>query len=64
MLKWLLTFVLACALFLAAIPLLKRLGIGSMPGDFRLRIRKAEVLVPIGSVLFFGFWFWLIGRLV
>lgn len=47
MLKWLLTFVLACALFSAAIPLLKRLGIGTS-----------------SSVLFFGFGFWLIGRLV
>ena len=60
--KWLLTFALACILFSAAIPLLKRLGIGSMPGDFRFRVRGSEIVVPFGSILFFGFWFWLIGH--
>lgn len=64
MFKWLLTFALACVLFSAAVPLLKRLGVGRMPGDFRVRIRTTEVVLPLGSVLFFGFWFWLIGRLI
>lgn len=64
MLKWLLVFVVFSVLFSAVRPWLARLGVGSMPGDFRFRLRKREVLVPLGSTLFFTLCFWLAGRLI
>ena len=64
MFKWLLVFVICCVLFSALRPWLARLGVGSMPGDFRFRLRKTEVLVPLGSTLLFSLCFWLLGRLI
>lgn len=64
MLKWLLVFVVCSVLFSALRPWLKRLGVGSMPGDLRFRLGKTDVLVPLGSTLFFTLLFWAIGRLL
>jgi hypothetical protein len=68
MFKWLLVFVVCSVLFSALIsvlkPWLRRLGVGSMPGDFRFRLGKNEVLLPLGSTLFFTLLFWAIGRLI
>jgi hypothetical protein len=64
MLKWLLVFVICCGLFSAMRPWLARLGVGRMPGDFRFRLRKTEVLVPLGSTLFFSVCFWGLSHLI
>jgi hypothetical protein len=64
MLKWLLVFVVCSVLFSALRPWLARLGVGSMPGDFRFRLGKTRVLVPLGSTLFFSLLFWIFGRLI
>jgi hypothetical protein len=64
MIKWLLVFVLCSVLFSALRPWLGRLGVGSMPGDFRLRLGKTYVLLPLGSTLFFTLLFWGIGHLI
>jgi len=64
MLKWLVVFVLACVVFSAAVPRLRRFGIGHLPGDLRFRLGKTEIMVPLGSALAFMLCFWLIGKLV
>jgi hypothetical protein len=64
MLKWLLVFVLCSLVFSSLRPLLARLGLGRMPGDFRLRINGTPVLIPLGSTLCFSLAFWLLARLL
>ena len=64
MFKWLLVFIVCSFAFSALRPWLSKLGVGSMPGDFRLRIRQTEVLIPLGSTLFFSLCFWVVGKLI
>jgi Protein of unknown function (DUF2905) len=64
MLKWLIVFVLCSLVFSSLRPLLARLGLGRMPGDFRLLIGGRPVLIPLGSTLCFSLAFWLLARLI
>ncbi len=64
MLKWLVVFIVCSVVFSAVRPWLARLGVGNMPGDFRFRLGKTRVLVPLGSTIFFSACFWLLGRFV
>lgn len=53
--RWLLVFLIACVVFnLLQPPLLRKLGMGRMPGDWRFRIGGREVTVPLGSSLVFS----------
>jgi hypothetical protein len=56
--------VLCSLVFSSLRPWLARLGLGSMPGDFRIRIGNTPVLVPLGSSLCFSLAFWLLARLL
>lgn len=51
MLKWLLVTVLALVVFSGLMPLLRRLGLGRLPGDLNLRVRGREWSLPIGSTI-------------
>lgn len=51
MLKWLLVTVLALVVFSGLMPLLRRLGLGRLPGDLHLRVRGREWSLPIGSTI-------------
>jgi hypothetical protein len=62
MLKWLVVFVLASVVFSTLTARLARFGLGRMPGDFRLRLGRHEVLVPLGSTALFMLLFWLLGH--
>lgn len=64
MLKWIVVFVLASVVFSTLMARLARFGVGRMPGDFRLRLGRQEVLVPLGSTALFMLLFWLVGRLI
>lgn len=64
MIKWLVTVVIALALLSMLTPLLRRLGIGRMPGDFRLRIRGREVLFPLASTVLLSLLAALVSRLI
>jgi len=64
MLKWLVVFFLCSLVFSSLRPWLARVGLGRMPGDFRLRVGGREVLVPLGSSLCFSLLFWLLARLL
>jgi hypothetical protein len=35
-----------------------------MPGDFRFRVRRTEIFLPLGSIVCFSLLFWLVGRLI
>jgi hypothetical protein len=49
MMRWLLVFVLAFALFSGLRGWLERFGLGRLPGDFTLRIGSRQWYVPLAS---------------
>ena len=51
MIKWLIVLVLALILFAGLTPLLRRLGIGRLPGDFRFRIGGKDYSLPVASTV-------------
>ena len=51
MIKWLLTLAIALVLFAGLTPLLRRMGLGRLPGDFEVRIRGRQYRVPLASTV-------------
>lgn len=51
MIKWLITVVVALILFAGLMPLLRRLGIGRLPGDFQFRMGGKEYNLPLASTI-------------
>lgn len=51
MLRWLLVVLLALVLLDALTPLLRRLGIGRLPGDLRLRRFGRDWSIPLASTV-------------
>ena len=51
MIKWLIAVVLALVLFAGFENAVRKLGLGRLPGDFRLRIRGRSLFVPLTSTL-------------
>jgi hypothetical protein len=49
--RWLLVTLLALVLINGLWPLLRRFGLGRLPGDLRLRWRGREICLPIASAL-------------
>ena len=64
MIKWLLTLVIALALLSMLTPLMRRLGIGRMPGDFRFRFRGKEIFFPLASTVLLSLLAALVARLI
>ena len=55
MLRWVLVILLALVLISWAQPLLQRLGLGRLPGDFRFRLFGREWFIPLASTLVLSF---------
>jgi len=51
MIRWLIVIFLALLLINGLSRWLERLGLGRLPGDFRLRLFGREVFLPIGSTV-------------
>jgi hypothetical protein len=49
--RWLLVFLLACLLFNGLHVWLRRLGLGRLPGDLRLRLGGRDWYIPLASSL-------------
>jgi len=62
--RWLITFVIACVVFNLAHGWLLKMGLGRLPGDFRLRLGGREWYVPLGSSVLVGALMMLIGWLI
>ena len=62
--KWFIATVIALFLFSGAMPWLRRLGIGRLPGDWRFRIGQREYLLPFTSTLLLTLLVFLIGKLL
>lgn len=55
MLRWALVILLALVLISWAQPLLQKLGLGRLPGDFRFRLFGREWYLPLASTLVLSF---------
>jgi hypothetical protein len=64
MIKWLITIVLALVLFAGLTPLLRRMGIGRLPGDLRVRLRGKDYSLPIASTVLLSLLAMLVARFV
>ena len=64
MIKWLVTVVLALVLFAGLTPLLRRMGLGRLPGDFEFRIRGKEYRLPVASTVLLSLLAVLVSRFV
>lgn len=51
MIKWLLVVVVALVLFSGLMPLLRRFGIGRLPGDLEFRLFGRDWSIPITSTV-------------
>jgi len=64
MIKWLLTLVIALAVFALATPWLQRMGVRRLPGDLKFSVRGRVYFLPIASTLLFCLVAWAIGRVI
>lgn len=51
MIRWVVVIFLALTVFSALIPELRRLGIGRVPGDMRVKLFGKILVLPFGSTL-------------
>lgn len=63
MIKWLVTVVVALFLFSALRPVMQRLGIGRLPGDFRVTVKGRTYEIPLASTVLLSLLALLVGRL-
>lgn len=64
MIKWLVTVVLALILFAGLTPLLRRMGLGRLPGDIQLRLRGKDYSLPIASTVLLSLLAMLVARFI
>jgi len=62
--RWLLVFLLAFLVFNGLQGWLRRIGLGRLPGDFRVRIGSRDWYVPLASSLVLSLLAMAIGMLV
>lgn len=64
MIRWMLVIFLALLLVSWATPLLRKLGLGRLPGDFHFRAFGREWFIPLASTVLLSLLASLIGRLI
>jgi hypothetical protein len=64
MIKWLITIVVALVLFAGLTPLLRRIGIGRLPGDLQVRLRGKDYSLPIASTVLLSLLAMLVARFI
>ncbi len=64
MLKWVFTLLIALVVIALATPWLGRVGLGRLPGDFRIPLRGRVLYVPLASTVLLSLLAWAIGRLI
>jgi hypothetical protein len=62
--RFVVTLFVALVVLTALQPWLQKLGLGRLPGDFRFRVGKREVLLPFASTFLLTVLIFLIGRLI
>jgi hypothetical protein len=64
MIRWMLVIFLALLLISWAMPWLRKLGLGRLPGDFHFRAFGREWFIPLASTVVLSLVAGLIGRLI
>ncbi len=64
MLKWLVNVFLALVLFSGLLPMLRRFGIGRLPGDFDFRLFGRDWSIPLTSTILLSVIAMLLARLL
>lgn len=64
MIRWLIVIFLALMLISWFTPLLQKLGVGRLPGDFRFRLFGREWFIPLASTVLLSFVAGLISKLL
>lgn len=64
MIRWIVVIFLALVLISWFTPLLQRLGLGRLPGDFRFKVFGREWFIPLTSTLLLSFLASLVSRWV
>jgi Protein of unknown function (DUF2905) len=64
MLKWLVTLFIALVILSFVAPWLGRLGLGRLPGDFRIPVRGRVLYVPLASTVLLSFLVWLLAKVL
>ncbi len=64
MIRWMLVIFLALLLISWATPVLRKLGLGRLPGDFHFRAFGREWFIPLASTVLLSLLASLIGRLI
>lgn len=64
MLRWFIVILLSLVLISGLTPLLGRLGLGRLPGDFRFRAFGREWFLPVGSTVLLSFIAALVSHLI
>ncbi len=62
--RWLLVFIIACIVLNVAQGWLLKIGLGRLPGDFKIRIRGRDWYFPLGSSVLLVGLMMLIGLLI
>ena len=62
--KWLLTVFIVLVILAVATPLLRRFGLGRIPGDFQVPVRGRMYYIPLASTVLLTLGVWLIGKLL
>jgi len=62
--RWLIVFLLAFLLFNGLQGWLRKIGLGRLPGDFRLRLGGRDWYLPLASSLVLSFLAMLVGALI
>jgi hypothetical protein len=62
--KWLIATVIALVLFSGAMPWLRRLGVGRLPGDFNFRLFGRDWSIPLTSTILLSLLAALVARLL
>ena len=62
--RFVITLFIGLIVLTALQPWLQKLGLGRLPGDFRFRIGKREILLPFASTLLLTLLVFLIGRFI
>ena len=64
MIRWLVVVFIALVLINAASPVLRRLGFGKLPGDFRFRLFGREWFIPLATTIVLSLVAGLVGKLI
>jgi len=62
--KWLVTVFVVLVIVAALTPWLSRLGLGRIPGDFRIPVRGRMYYVPLATTVLLSLAVWLLGKFI